>query len=99
MTLAQMMGWTALLITIVYTCVGLPSQIRRNHASKSTSGLSLFMIVMLSLTFSAWLAYGLAISPRNWFLVGSNVPGAVFVAVILCQFWIYRNRSRGKPAA
>ncbi|MDH3197426.1 MAG: SWEET family sugar transporter [Candidatus Krumholzibacteria bacterium] len=99
MKLAQLLGWTALLITIVYTCVGLPSQIRRNHATKSTMGLSLFMIVMLTLTFTAWLAYGLAASPRNWFLVGSNVPGAFFVVVILYQFWIYRNRSRGKPAA
>ena len=99
MTLTQLLGWTALFITVVYTCVGLPSQIRRNYTSKSTMGLSLFMIVMLSLTFTAWLAYGLAASPRNWFLVGSNVPGVVLVLVILYQFWIYRNRSRGKPAA
>ena len=91
---AETIGWLALSTTVVYTCVGLPTQIRRNYTTKSTSGLSLFMVVMLMLTFFIWLAYGLVLSPRNWFIIGSNLPGVAFVTVILAQFWIYRSRPR-----
>lgn len=97
MDIAKLLGWSALIVTIIYTCVGLPTQIRRNHANKSTSGLSLFMIVMLTLTFMVWLAYGLATNPRNWYLIGSNLPGAIFIVIILAQFWIYRRGSSGRP--
>jgi len=89
---AESIGWLALFVTVIYTCVGLPTQIRRNYLSKSTSGLSLVMVVMLAVTFFVWLAYGLVVVPRNWFIVGSNLPGAVFVTVMLAQFWTYRRR-------
>jgi uncharacterized protein with PQ loop repeat len=89
---AELIGWLAFSITVVYTCVGLPTQIRRNYLTRSTSGLSLFMVVVLTLTFLVWLAYGLALTPRNWFIIGSNLPGAAFVMVILAQFWLYRRK-------
>ncbi len=97
MNAADSLGWVALFITVVYTCVGLPSQIRRNYLTKSTTGLSLFMVTMLTATFSVWFAYGLTVSPRNWFIVGANVPGAVFALVMLGQFCIYRGRSADRP--
>jgi len=99
MNVEESLGWTALFITVVYTCVGLPSQIRRNYLTKSTTGLSLFMVAMLACTFSVWFAYGLTVSPRNWFIIGANVPGAVFALVMLAQFCIYRKRLDDKPPA
>jgi uncharacterized protein with PQ loop repeat len=99
MNAGEWLGWAALLVTVVYTCVGLPSQIRRNHITKSTTGLSLFMVTMLTCTFSVWLAYGLTVSPRNWFIIGANVPGAAFALVMLAQFGIYRRRPGDSPSA
>ncbi|MBI2486693.1 MAG: hypothetical protein HYW01_06995 [Deltaproteobacteria bacterium] len=88
----DVVGRIAFFITVTYTCVGLPIQVRRNYINKSTTGISLFMIVVLCFTFSSWIAYGLVKSPQDWFIIGSNVPGAGWVFVILCQFWIYRSK-------
>jgi uncharacterized protein with PQ loop repeat len=96
MAASNVLGWAALIVTIIYTCVGLPVQIHKNHSTKSTAGLSLFMVIMLLCTFAVWLAYGLSSRPRNWFIVGSNFPGAIFILIILWQFWIYRGALRGQ---
>ncbi len=92
MNAANSLGLTALVITIIYTCIGLPSQIRRNYITKSTTGLSLSMVAMLTCTFAIWLAYGITVSPRNWYIIGANLPGAVFAIIMLAQFRIYRRR-------
>ncbi len=86
-------GFVAFLITVIYTCLGLPVQIRKNYISKSTAGLSLITMVLLFFTFSSWVAYGLIKSERDWYIVGSNFPGAVFVTIILYQFFLYRRRN------
>ena len=92
MAIVDIVGWIATVITVVYTCLGLPVQIHKNYTNKSTAGISLFLMVMLFLTFSSWVVYGLVQSPQNWFIIGSNFPGSVCVVIILCQFWAYRIR-------
>ena len=96
METADIVGSIAFLVTVIYTCLGLPIQVRRNYLNKSTAGISLFMMVMLFFAFSSWVAYGWIKSPHDWYIIGSNVPGVCWVSVILCQFWIYR--SQGDPA-
>lgn len=90
MQTADFVGWAAFLITVIYTCVGLPIQARRNYINKSTGGISLFMMVVLFFTFSVWIVYGLV--RKDWYIIGSNIPGMVCIFVILCQFWIYRPK-------
>ncbi|MGQ0793987.1 MAG: SemiSWEET family transporter [Deltaproteobacteria bacterium] len=92
MDLADIVGWAAFLITVTYTCVGLPIQVRKNYLTKSTSGLSLFMMGALFLTFSVWIVYGSVKSPRDWFIIASNIPGAIWAFVMLCQFRIYGRK-------
>jgi uncharacterized protein with PQ loop repeat len=75
--------------TTVYTCIGLPAQIRQNHRERSVRGLSFLMTLLLACTFLAWLVYGLVKSPVDWFIVISNLPGAFCVSVLLAQFAIY----------
>ena len=87
----EVLGWIAFLITLVFTCVGLPVQIYRNHATKSV-GFAIPMIFLQLLTFSSWVIYGL--SKNDWYIVGSNFPGAIGILIILCQCWIYRGASR-----
>jgi uncharacterized protein with PQ loop repeat len=92
--MSDIIGFVAFLITVTYTCFGLPAQIRKNYVNKSTAGIPLVTMVLLFFTFSSWVVYGLIKPEKDWYIVGSNFPGAVFVAVMLCQFWIYR---RNKP--
>ena len=90
----SIIGWIALSVTIIYTCFGLPSQIHRNYEKKSTQGISLFMIIMLLFTFSSWIIYGFAKNPKDWYIITSNIPGAICISAILYQFWIYRKTSK-----
>ena len=91
MKLIDVVGWIAFLITLIYTSLGLPDQIRKNHKNRSTQGLSLPLYVMLLFTFSIWVVYGSLKSPPDWYIVGSNFPGALCVIIILYQFRIYHR--------
>lgn len=91
MTNEQLIGALATAITLAYTCIGLPAQVRKNAQQKSTGGLSLFMYVLSFLTFFIWVIYGLVKAPRDWFIIASNLPGALFVALILYQFRAFRG--------
>jgi uncharacterized protein with PQ loop repeat len=84
-------GFIAFLITVTYTCFGLPAQIREYH-TKKTVALPLVTIILMLLTFSSWVVYGMIKQERDWYIVGSNFPGAVFAIVILFQFWFYRKK-------
>ena len=92
MTTEHIFGALATAITLAYTCIGLPAQVRKNTREQSTGGLSLFMYVLSFMTFFIWVVYGLVKAPRDWFIIASNFPGAVFVACILYQFRAFRGR-------
>jgi uncharacterized protein with PQ loop repeat len=89
----HVVGWIAFAVTVVYTVLGLPVQIRKNSLNKSTAGLSLFMSSALLCTFSVWVVYGMVKDPRDWYIVGSNSPGVACMSFLLFQFWKYRKRS------
>jgi uncharacterized protein with PQ loop repeat len=91
-SLDAMLGWVAMLITVVYTGVGLPMQIWKNHQRKSTEGLSLFLMAMMFVTACVWILYGLVKQPMDGFVVVANVPGALGGAAVLWQFVAYRSR-------
>ncbi len=82
-------GFAAFLITTSYTVLGLPAQIRRNCLKKSMEGQSIFMSVLLFFTFLSWVIYG--VMKEDWYILGSNSPGALCIAFVLVQFWIYRG--------
>ncbi len=88
----HVLGWIAFAVTIVYTALGLPVQIRRNAVNRSMTGLSLFMTSALLCTFSSWVAYGLVKNPRDWYIVASNLPGVIGAAALMFQFWKYRKK-------
>ena len=84
-------GFAAFLITIAYTAFGLPAQIKSNYRRKSVEGLSKTMNWLLLFTFVSWVIYGSLKS--DWYIVGSNAPGAVCTAIILGQFRLYGERA------
>ena len=91
MSVVNILGWIALIITVVYTAGGLPVQVRKNIADRSTAGLSFFMVVLLFMTFCSWVAY--AVARRDWYIGVANSVGAVSALIILIQFYLYRRRS------
>lgn len=89
MELVSAFGWVATIITLLYTSLGLPSQIKKNASSKSTEGLSVSMATLLCATMSSWVIYGSLLG--NWFIVVPNAVGGVCSAIILLQIWKYRD--------
>ena len=91
MEVVDIVGLLALIITIIYTGFGLPVQIHKNYKAKSTKGLSLSMMILLFLTFSTWVVYGIVKMPMDWYIIISNSIGAVSGMIIISQFWAYRS--------
>ena len=90
MQMIDLVGWIASVVTLTYTAFGLPVQIRKNWAKKSTEGLSLFMTIMLFGTFTSWVVYSAL--KLDWYILIPNSVGAVGALVILGQFAAYRDR-------
>ncbi|HJO95623.1 MAG TPA: SemiSWEET family transporter [Victivallales bacterium] len=87
--MVDVFGWTASIITIIYTAIGLPAQIIKNFKAGTASGLSLFLFVFLFLTFTSWVVYG--IFKPDWFIVVPNGLGAICAFILVCQI-LYYNR-------
>ena len=83
----ELVGTIAAVITVIYTCLGIPSQVVLNHRSKSTLGLSKATTFLSWLTFCIWVLYGTL--KGDWYIVVSNLPGVIFVSIILVQFVLY----------
>ena len=90
MELINIIGWAAAVITLIYTALGLPMQIRKNWINKSTSGLSLFMTLLMFFTFSSWVVYSFL--KQDWYIFAPNVTGAIGALTLLFQFVLYRSR-------
>ncbi len=89
---AQTIGLVAFGITVAYTAIGLPLQIRENHRRKSVAGQSAGMQWLLLGTFASWVAYGM-LKP-DWYVLFSNAPGAVCVALLLAQRVVYSEQKQ-----
>lgn len=85
----NIVGITASIISVIYTGLGMPVQIYKNYSSKSTSGLSLSMMILLFMTLISWVVYGILKS--DWYIIIPNFIGSLSVTVIFIQFWLYRK--------
>jgi len=94
--MVDIVGWLALIVTLIYTCLGLPVQIYKNYKRKSTEGVSLFLIFFCGCTFLLWSIYALIKDPKDWYIFGSNFPGFIFTTGLLSQFWFYRYKEINK---
>ena len=91
MLTVDILGWLAMLSSILYLCFGLPLQIIKNYKNKSTQGLSLFLIVFCAITLVMWSLYAWVRTPVDWYILGANLPGFFFSLTLLFQFWLYRE--------
>ena len=90
MSLVNILGWSALSITIIYASFGIFTQVIQNFKRKSTSGLSLVMIILSFITFFIWFLYG--VMKPDFYISIPNLIGSIITAMILVQFWIYRKK-------
>ena len=96
MELYEIFGWLAAIATIIYTCFGIPVQIHKNYKRKSTKGVSLLMVIFMSLPLLLWTIYAGLKTPKDFFIIGSNAPGFLCTLVLISQFWIYREKGERK---
>ena len=94
MNTIEMLGWFALVVSVIFTSFGLPVQIAKNYKNKSTEGLSLWMFSMMFVTYLSWVLYAYAHTPPDWFIIIPNSIGMVGVLFIMWQFFIYREIKR-----
>lgn len=85
------LGYAASTAMLIYTGLGLPMQVVENVRRRSTHGLSRSMFALSFTAFVLFAAYGAVKDPVDWFLVVSNVPGALLTGTILVQFQVYRD--------
>ncbi len=98
MLTVDILGWLAMLSSILYLCFGLPLQIVKNYQNKSTQGLSLMLVIFCSITLVMWSIYAWVKTPVDWYILGANLPGFFFSVILLFQFWLYRNGSGSEGA-
>ncbi|MCC6354275.1 MAG: PQ-loop repeat-containing protein [Verrucomicrobiae bacterium] len=91
MTAEQFFGTGAMVLGFVGGCIGLPVQLLKNWQRKSVEGLSLTFWVILYTNVWFWLLYAFSKVQTDWYLVVANVPGLVFISVLLGQFAWYRD--------
>ena len=91
MNTIEILGWFALVVSVIYTSFGLPVQIVKNHKNRSTEGLSFWMFFMMFITYLSWVLYAFAHTPPDWFIIVPNFIGIVGDLFIMGQFFIYRE--------
>jgi len=90
MDLTELVGRVAFIVTVLFASFGMMAQVLKNYKAKSTSGLSVITFLMQFLCFMLWSMYGYLKEDFN--LIGANIPGCIFVSLILIQFFLYRNK-------
>lgn len=84
----RIMGWVVMTVTIVYSVIGLSSQILENWRRGTTEGFSGIFCVLLFITFWSWLVYGIV--KRDKYIIIANAPGTIAVCILMSQFIFYR---------
>ncbi len=96
MNTIEMLGWFALVVSVIFTAFGLPVQIVKNFKNKSTKGLSLWMFAMMFVTYLSWVLYAFAHTPPDWFIIVPNSIGMAGDIFIMLQFLIYKEFKNDK---
>ncbi|OGS36971.1 MAG: hypothetical protein A2293_01995 [Elusimicrobia bacterium RIFOXYB2_FULL_49_7] len=91
-SLNTVLGTLAMTVSIIYLCFGLPLQIIKNFKRKSTEGFSFIFALFFSFSIGLWVLYAWTKTPREYYILISNLPGFILSLVLLFQFWLYRKR-------
>lgn len=98
MSAEQFFGTGAMVLGVLGGCIGLPVQLYKNWQRKSCEGLSLTFWLILYTNVWFWVMYAFSKVQTDWYLFVANVPGLVFISVLLWQFGWYGGL-RGRLSA
>lgn len=68
--------------------LGLPSQIIQIWTHQSAKDISFLMFLLLAIQSTFWIAYG--IQRKDWFVTIANTFGAIFAAIIVIEYLLFR---------
>ncbi len=71
--------------------IGFPDQIKKNHARKSTEGISSAFFILAFLSYLLWTIHG--ILQNDWVVYLGQGLGVITTGVILWQIYLYKKRS------
>jgi len=92
--MSDIFGLLGAIFSSACAMVGLPNQIFKNYKNQNCKGLSFWLAFFAFFSHSSWIGYGL--SKPDIFLCISQIPGSIFMMIILIQFWMYKNRKQKK---
>ena len=82
------LGVATIALALVYMFLGMPAQIWRIWQTRNVTGISVLMFSLLTAQSISWILYGR--QKKDWFIVASNVFGALFAGVIVLEwFWLH----------
>lgn len=84
-------GTMTMVLATAMSFVGLPAQIRKNYQEKRC-GLPLTMMLLVFGVYTSRIGYALSI--KSIFLLIPDTAGAVFSAIILFQYYQYKERTK-----
>lgn len=76
-------------LSLLVTCIGLTTQVRKNYQRKSTEGLSFFYFFILAISYSFWTIYGLV--QKDLVLIIPMGLGMLMSGVVVIQCLIYQK--------
>lgn len=86
------MEWFFGTLAFVTTLVGLIPQVAKAYQTKSTTDLSMLMILNCLICSLAWIVYGWVVDSA--FVLYSNVVGVVTSGILSVQKWVYDARKQ-----
>jgi uncharacterized protein with PQ loop repeat len=89
-TFAGIIGFLTLVIGILVKIMGLPDQIRKNSARKSTEGLSTTFMVLSFVAYLLWTLHG--ILQKDTVLILGQGLGILTTGIVLIQIYLYRKK-------
>ncbi len=85
----SLIGVITVCLSLAVTGIGLTAQVRKNHARKSVEGLSGPYFLLLAISYSFWVVYGLI--QRDLVLIVPMTLGTLMSWTVVVQMRLYRR--------
>lgn len=82
-------GIITVLLSLAVTGIGLTAQVRKNYRRKTMVGLSPVYFVLLAISYTFWVVYG--VSQYDLVLIVPMSLGALMSWTVAVQFALYRR--------
>ncbi len=85
----NIIGIITVSLSLVVTGIGLTAQVRKNSKRKSMEGLSFFYFLILAISYTFWVVYGIVL--KDLVLIIPMSIGSIMSWVVVVQFYFYKQ--------